>query len=156
MQADADGLAEWYAARLDEAEAKARTADPGPWHVRNLGRHDLSAVIRKTGETPVSRVPEGPALAQFEGSRAARNALHAAAHDPAWRLRDIAAKRAILGMYAETAAVIEQTANKQGESAAHDYLDATRELCALEPVVRHLATEFADQPGYRDEWRPET
>lgn len=149
-------LAAFLAARYDEAEALARTADPGPWHVRNLGRHDLSAVIRKTGETPVSHLPEGPLIAQFEGPRAARNGLHVAASDPARRLADIRLKRAILAEHPHAKAEWPNSKHGFGCSTCdwdRDFGQGGDGWCA---TVRQLGTEFAECDGYRDEWRPET
>lgn len=128
----ADGLAEFLAARYAEAEASARDLlQAAQGVIAEL--EDVSLLGR--------RIPGWFYWPKVEAMCTAR-------------LADIEIKRAILSMYVDTATVIERTASKQGESAAHDYLDATRELCALEPAVRQFGTEFTDHPNYKEAWKP--
>ncbi|MFD8545696.1 DUF6221 family protein [Streptomyces sp. NPDC059649] len=83
---------------------------------------------------------DGDTVAYFEDvgggtamSRAA--AVHAAEHDPARVLREIDAKRRMLGRINSHAAVM-------GQDEVHGDL------------LRLLALPYADRPGYREEWRP--
>jgi Family of unknown function (DUF6221) len=142
-----DGFAGWLAARYDEAEARAKAAaadGTAEWHLSEHDPIDPSRIYDATGEVVV----------YDEGAPSPNEAAHIAACDPAHRLADIALKCAILAMYVDTRAALDRARDMPGEHAARDYLDAERELCALEPVVRQLGTEFAGQPGYREEWRP--
>ncbi len=75
------------------------------------------------------------------------DAAHIARHDPARVLREIDAKRQVLAM---AQARIE-------EAASPDFMvngPAKVALVVLEPVLKSLATVYADRPGYREEWRP--
>jgi hypothetical protein len=59
-------------------------------------------------------------------------------------LRDVEAKRAVVNAYAEVAD------NDINETEyAHGWANA------LGFAVRQFATEYADHPGYREEWRPD-
>jgi hypothetical protein len=101
-----DDLISFVRARLDEDEAAAR--DAAPFYA------DRDLVAEMVEEGFDAEVPE-----------------HAQRHDPARALREVAAKRAILVMYA----------------------DARWDL-AREDVVRELAAVWSDHADYRQEWAP--
>ncbi|MFD5002197.1 DUF6221 family protein [Streptomyces mutabilis] len=85
-------------------------------------------------------------IASFDPEMAA-DERHIMAHRPARVLREIDAKREVL-------AFVER---RLQESTERDFLvrdPAKMILSAVDPVVRYLATAYADRPGYRDEWRP--
>jgi hypothetical protein len=98
-------LAAFLAARLDEREAAARAATPGPW-----------------------------------GFAGGADATHVAAHDPAWVLRDVAAKRAIL---AECVAIMADSINF-----------TSGEQIRAEDTMRQLAAIDSDRPDYGAGWAP--
>jgi hypothetical protein len=112
----------------------AEAATPGPW--RDCGGY-------------VTAGPDGPPLVQVTdygthdeedtGPQGQADSAHIARHDPARVLRDMEAKRKLLGDYAEA------TAND---------VDGSGWASALGHTVRLLALPYADQPGYREKWRP--
>lgn len=67
---------------------------------------------------------------------------HAKRHDPARTLREIEAKRAILGRCVQQAA-------KEHDNAMEE--DRT---WVLWPVLFDLAAVWSDHPDYREEWKP--
>jgi hypothetical protein len=72
---------------------------------------------------------------------------HIMQHRPTRVLREIDAKREVL-------AFVER---RLQESTERDFLirdPAKTILFAVDPVVRYLATAYADRPGYREDWRP--
>ena len=71
---------------------------------------------------------------------------HYARHDPASVLTDIAAKRAILDEYTESAS----RTVAHGAPSNHEVRTA-----ALADVIQILAEAYADRPGYDESWRPQ-
>lgn len=68
-------------------------------------------------------------------------------------LRDVAAKRRILDEYtsaAEWADTLRLQEKPSGESEAH-----ARHAGSILIVLRLLALPYADEDGYREEWRPD-
>lgn len=111
-----DDLVEWLRLQLDEDEQLARAAaGPSPgggeWMMSDTGRHP--------GYTP-------------------EQAEHIALHDPARVLREVEAKRRLIGAHPE---LDRCTACAAGESGR----------C---PNLRLLALPYSDRPGYREEWKP--
>ncbi|MBW5420296.1 hypothetical protein GKQ77_01755 [Streptomyces sp. BG9H] len=127
-----DDLVQWCGEQLDEDERIARAATPGPWRVRDEG------VVGDGGKHwPV---------AYTDSHRAREDCLHVAAHNPARVLREIGAKRQVLAM---AQARIE-------EATSPDFMvngPAKVALVVMEPVLKSLASAYADRPGYREEWR---
>lgn len=60
-------------------------------------------------------------------------------------LRDVAAKRALLTRFEELVSVGKGRGSVLGGDVGEEYLLV---------VLPALAAEYADRPGYRDEWRP--
>jgi hypothetical protein len=140
-----NGLAAFYAARLDEAEAAAKACQsPSPW---KAATHEAFSVIVKDGA--------GDALIYDEGTPSLEEAAHIARHDPARVLRDVAAGRAILAEYDEAA----QSPYDLPEGVSEGRDDDERERDAylidvLDGVVRHLAAVHSDHPDYDPGWAP--
>jgi uncharacterized protein DUF6221 len=67
---------------------------------------------------------------------------HAQNHNPARVLREVESKRRIVGRYQEQVA-------RQHENAMEEDRAWT-----LEPVLRDLASVYADHPDYDESWRP--
>ncbi|MGW0015507.1 DUF6221 family protein [Streptomyces tendae] len=72
--------------------------------------------------------------------------LHIARHDPARVLREIDAKRQVIARYEQV--------DQLHESGAGNGAGAMR--AGLLYCLMAYATVYADRPGYRDEWRPQT
>ncbi len=120
-----DELVEWLRAQLDEDERIARSATPGPW-VAN--KHEYGAeVYTESGE--------GVALDHDAGGVGWGDADFIAANDPARVLREIDAKRRIIGRINSHSAVM-------GWDEVHGDL------------LRSLALPYADRHGYKESWRP--
>lgn len=123
----------FMAACYDEAEALAKAATPGPWHV------DLAAIAGPRHAELVVDTTEGDVIVTGDGDMPADgNVAYIAACDPKHRLADVSLKRAILAEHCE-------------------YLRVCRCCQRVYPCAtgRRLGTEFAGRDGYRDEWKPE-
>lgn len=137
-----DGLVEFLRARLDEDEADAKRAVPGPW-----------AMVGEPRDTTVFSMPAGISVAHGW----LRDLAHIARHDPARVLAEVAAKRRILD---------------ELDAMPHALDDGHHECPMVEPtawkdprctcgqaeladrVLRLLALPYAGRPGYREEWQP--
>lgn len=127
-------ITEFLNARYDEDEATARAVtDAGgesDWRAHPVA--ELEGRRALTGGSfifaVVDPVPEGPACAD-----------HAARHDPARVLREIAAKRAVLALASE--ALGDDTTVPDAEFMAGE-------------IVKALASVYSDHPDYQQEWAP--
>ncbi|WP_433357671.1 DUF6221 family protein (plasmid) [Microtetraspora malaysiensis] len=138
-----DLMIEFLEAQLAADEQTARAAQPGPWTIRQTGRHDLAAIVEDTGRQTRHGVPIGPAIASLDGSAATRNGRHIARHDPARVLREIKADRDLIAAYREARAYY----------GANPHAPAG-ELHGLLTALKIRAARFDRQPGYQEEWRP--
>jgi hypothetical protein len=136
-----DDLLAFLRARLDEDEAAARAAPPGPWRIKYgtphaplhpgyrpgalLDARDMELVSDKYGEV-------GP---QHE---------HFARHDPSRVLRDVEAKRRILDTYEEARELAREDSSLGAEMLSRSE--------GLWYVVHDLASVSSDHPDYREEW----
>lgn len=118
-----DDLIDWLRAVLDEDEAAARAATPGPWWAHRQGDEAI--------------VSPGVAMDREEGGVSLEDATHIALHDPAAVLADIVAKRAILDTYTAWVTIM-------GSGAKHSV--------RLAFVVRTLASGYRYRPGYNPAW----
>lgn len=132
-----DDLVQWLRDQLDEDERIAKAVRvPHDWH-QGPGDDpewtDAEMVCMWPPEfhTPYERDKHWRGLS-LEGSELA---AHIAAHDPARVLREIAAKRRMIGRINSHAAIM-------GWDEVHGDL------------LRSLALPYADRPGYREDWRP--
>jgi len=128
-------------ARLDEDQAVARAADPGPWEVITRPSEDGFRIRRV--DDPSAEDVVGPGY-EDGGVWQDDNATHIARHDPARVLRDVAAKQRILAVHRPY--VVEPDQACLGCAG-----DNVWERC---PVLRALAAVYDDHPDYREEWRP--
>lgn len=123
--------------RLDETEAIARAATPGPWIAIDSG---VMAVDDETW--PVDAT---------ESARDREDRVHIAAHDPARVLREVEAKRRILarhadpGHYCDASSQVEVTSFIAGEQVRHVWPCDT---------LLDLASPHADHPEYPPEIAP--
>lgn len=141
-------ITEFLLARIAEDEAVARASTPGPWHVdsdtyaETISSNDGTAVVaggRWGGEASV-----------FDSSN---DALHITRWNPKRVLAACEAKRRILELHRHRPA---------GARDPHDFgcevCDYDRDYDVLGngwcDTLRALASEYADHPDYREEWRP--
>jgi hypothetical protein len=140
-----DELVVWLRAQLDEDERIAREAGAsvGPvlgamdWRLAESGSDEGGRYWRITTVPPNDTVPTVELVGSgMSGGGVHEEALgrHIVAHDPARVLREIDAKRRIIGRINSHAAVM-------GWDEVHGDL------------LRSLALPYADRPGYREEWR---
>lgn len=147
-------FAQWLRAQLDEDERIARAATLGPWVQSGIGDYGWTVDFGRPGagvETDGSE--QGLADADF-----------IAAHNPARVLREIAAKRRILDLYATAVEDRLALRARMREVIHSDPVEFGRlqlqenELVktaeCLDPVARLLALPYAGRPGYREEPRP--
>ncbi|GGW15787.1 hypothetical protein GCM10018980_51560 [Streptomyces capoamus] len=144
--AAAQEFVEWLRSQLSEDERIARAAG-GRW--RELSGNWVAAA---EGDHRV-------AMVLAAGERA-----HIVAHDPARVLREIDAKRQILGLYnsaveerATLRARMREVIDSDRDEFGRLHNEETRLIetaRTLTPVVRLLALPYADRPGYREDWRP--
>ena len=128
-------------ARLDEDEAAAKAATPGPWCWEATGDKDSSwaagLVHDEDGNPLTGEIDKGQGVIidgvceSIDGNPA--DGEHIARHDPARVLHEVAFKRAILGQYRTVA----------GWSSDNWPLS-----------LRLLAAIYSGHPDYRDEWSP--
>lgn len=143
MTDDPDDLVTWLRVALDEEEAAARVATKDQWIA------DGTRVTDAAGST-VARMAVPSGLYQQRMADAA----HIARHDPARVLREVEAKRQIIGE------VLRYEAKIDSEwGCCHDAESIGAGSCPeINPneiqALRLLAMPYADRPGYRDEWRP--
>lgn len=120
-------LVEWLRARLDEDEALARRCRGERWE--------------REGTEWVFGVPSADTI-WFDHSYP-HVGDHIARWDPARVLAEVEAKRSLLAAYDEARAYY--SANRSAPAG---------EVHGLWTAVKFSALPYADQPGYRDEWRP--
>jgi hypothetical protein len=125
-------LVDFLRARLDEDEALAMEAPPGPWHIGNA--------VDPTQPCNVHTFPGARLVADDLNWLVAE---HIARYNPARVLREIEAKREALAHYER----IRQHA-RQGEEV---YVLAEG---AVAKQIAIMATAYSDRPGYREDWRP--
>jgi hypothetical protein len=157
-------IIEFLSARLDEDEAVARAASPGPWHT-NAEAHEVLAVDDIT-------VAEGFALS---GPQTRATTEHIARHDPARVLAEVEAKRKIIAFHDQWPVLV-QTEPKI-EFSGSDTLGATIDQYAVRmsqqidwqttqqyrarfgtepptaPMLRALVQVYSGHPDFEEEWR---
>ncbi|WP_406227378.1 DUF6221 family protein [Streptomyces anthocyanicus] len=122
-----DELVQWLSAQLDADQAKAQAIGEETWEARYVDS------VNDYPDTATVRLPGGDDVAVME-RYSMRDAEHIAAWDPARVLREIDAKRRIVDRYA--------------------WLREHGDTGNMAGVLQVLALPYANQPGYRDEWRP--
>lgn len=134
---DVGELVAWLRAQLDDDQAEAEAATPGPWIDASGNAGDV--IVEQLSDAEGHLVAEIETCVDHPDVDRAADAAHIARHDPAAVLADVAAKRAILDLHD---AVPEEE---------HCAWDQERKPCQ---TVRLLASAYAHRPGYRDQWRP--
>jgi hypothetical protein len=129
-------LAGWLSARYDEAEQAVNAATPGPWHWVDPGGKVKQALV--AGEYRIGGWETVLPCASGDVYPSTCDAAHIAAHDPQWRLADIARKRRLAGDHSDAHECVDP------RSFAYPYVGCT--------VLRLLAEEFRGQTGWSDEW----
>ncbi|MFT2014606.1 DUF6221 family protein [Streptomyces sp. 796.1] len=136
-------LATFLRTRLDEDEAAARAASPGPWHVNA----EADEVLAVDGIT----VCDGFALS---GRQLRATTEYIARHDPARVLAEVDAKRRILDIHQVTSYDNSESGADEGYGCREcgwsaEYSDQGG-WCE---TLRLLALPHVDHPDYQDTWR---
>lgn len=127
-----DDLIGFLRARLDEEAARAEAAGGDEWA---LHAHESDTVlIYDSRREPV---------VYDEGAPSEPQARHIVAHHPARVLAEVAAKRQLVDLYADTERL---TPEMPGASAVH---------WTLRPVLQKFAEVYAAHPDYQPEWSPD-
>ncbi|MFD9396533.1 DUF6221 family protein [Streptomyces sp. NPDC060000] len=120
-----DELVRWLGEQFDRDERISRAATLGPWVQSGIGEYGWTVDFGRAGA--------GVETADTEQGRS--DADFIAAHNPARVLREIDAKRRMIGR-------IDSHATIMGWDEVHGDL------------LHLLALPYADRPGYRAEWKP--
>lgn len=150
------GLVEFLRARLDEDEKAALAVERRHWDVHDThvstGGHCASVLSRNPDDQWDVKVVAWLPTFQLVGWNVPgpwANAAHIARHDPARVLREVEAKRRILGDHrlgdADECVICHAGAQSCGCMGWGDFPCDT---------VRLLAVAYDDHPDYRQEWRP--
>lgn len=153
-------IAAWLRAQAVADIEAAGKATPGPWK-------DDGSPARMVFQPAGTRGVAWCSNARPDEDLA--NSAHIARHDPLTETERAQSVLAVLDLYEQTLAIVEQlpltvppagvpavlrpglTPGQAGISA-RDYLDAKRELAVLEPVVRMLAAGYRHREGYKEPW----
>lgn len=146
---DVDELVTWLRAQLDEDERVARAAGEaeagGPvWREGSTWFRDMLDPVPSQRRAHPNYIP----MITEEDVR------HIARHDPARVLREVEAKRRLIGKIGDYEAKID------GEwGCCHSAADILAGRCPETKVheitaLTLLALPYADRPGYQEEWRP--
>lgn len=137
MAPSTNDLLTWLRAQLDDEELVARAAchgGTGTWvrPARYISRIDDEA---------------GHIVVYGEGTPSPEEATHIVRHAPARVLAEVEVTRRLIDRYERAVGVISSVSRFQrGQD------DGYRQACL--DAIRDRAEVYADQPGYRDEWRP--
>jgi hypothetical protein len=126
-----DDLVQFLRDRLDEDEAVAAAASPGPWRPSE----EADEVLAVDGIT----VADGFALS---GRQLRATTEHIARHDPARVLSEIEAKRALI-----------DACDRADTLAAYPDFEGGV-YSGLHDALEYLALPYADHPQFKPEWRP--
>jgi Family of unknown function (DUF6221) len=128
----------WLREQVLARRGIAQRANPGPWTTRNLGRHDMSSIVEApAGAVSYRGLPAGPAIGNFESSRGAADAAHAAANDPQDVIARCEAELGILDLHG----IWKDDTGIAAEVAAD--------------AVRHLAGGYRHSDGWAQHWGSE-
>lgn len=125
-------LVEFLRARLDEDEAAARRAKPGPW------TQDGGSIY---AGHPTEEVVDWVYDDSWE---------HIARHDPARVLAEVEAKRRIVEL-ADEASGLDAVVDGEFRVGSRD---PVAEPYIGDLILRHLAAPYAGHPDYDARWRP--
>lgn len=131
-----DDLITWLRVQLDEDERIARACGDVAWVDDVPGMVHVDPAAIRDNKWAFGHLGYVAGAHPNELGNAYR--AHIARHDPAHVLREVEAKRKILGLVTDA-----------GPSFGDGYTEAYRD------VVKLLAVPYADRPGYLDAWRPE-
>jgi hypothetical protein len=140
-------LVAWLREQIGKDELRAKAATSGPWDWNGWHcerpRFTTYMVFRESDEQEVADTRGASWWRREDGDQPEypANAEHIARWDPDRALREVEAKRRILDAYEQR--------EEEGQHVDVFGYHATGLLLA----VRMIAEVYADQPGYREDWR---
>lgn len=139
-----DDIITFLNARLDEDEAIARGAAPGPYP--RDADPPLGVWLVQYG----TEITGSGMTIYDEGGHDDAQATHIARHDPARVLREVAAKRAILAEHK-----MHRTTDYHNSTiwycAGCNWINEEDDTLRCDTTL-HLASVYSDHPDYRQEW----
>lgn len=130
-------IVEFLRARLDEDEATAMAAVPGPWRSSIEGRDHLGGdcvILTDGGHSDLYISLPGEDTSGFRLQRQDATQDHIARHDPARVLAEVKAKRAVIEYELRYRTVRPTTQDGWGVSASQ--------------ILRAMAEPYSDHPDY--------
>jgi hypothetical protein len=165
-------IVEFIKARLNDDEAAAYAANGPEWTTPGDDGPGEGMLYAVDGSIRGTYKSDGWCIAQFESYprgyanspdspgylpafpttriRHIENGVHAARHDPARVLREVAGKRRIVEEYLLTEASLRHEA--EARDRAFNLVSFEAAEYALRIAIRALAAAYADHPDYRKEW----
>lgn len=141
-------LVAFFSARLDEDEAIAQAATPGPWEVDNENYAEAIRTLDE-GDSVVSGGRWGGEAPVFGTD----DALHIARHDPARVLADVTAKRAIIESFNRADVEAQRRGVLRASKAEGDDLAVLIVAGTLQSILLALAQQYTDHPDFDPAWR---
>ena len=153
---EAGEIAAWLRKQAEADIEAAEASAPGPWILEEEtgGFGPVAWISMPFGHPAVPGATCGLTRYMPLGAQDAETARHIARHDPLTETARAESVLAVLDDYERTAVIANPPECPQGETAGCDYLDALRELAALDHVVRLLAYGYRRREGFKEEWRP--
>lgn len=149
-------IAAFLRARLDEREAVALAATPGPWESEGDDPTDDEVYTVHDGEHG-DLVGNVVAFARG-GDRQQPNTVHIADNDPAFVLADVAAKRRLIAGHGPGRVVDESDGRWASDPDSWDppWTKCTGHEWASYPceLLRLLALPYAGHPDCQEGWKP--
>lgn len=151
-----DDLITWLRAQLDDDERGALVV-PEPsrrWTYESyVDQRDGTVGLLDMGDRPGREAPQ-PGVG-LDDLLTDAEAAHIARHDPGSVLREVEAKRLLLGDHTSPHTVVDGFCVEEGGPCTH----AGEGYCQIDSwegcrTQRLLALPFSDRPGYQESWRP--
>lgn len=143
-----DALVAFLGARLDEIEAVAKAATPGPWTVAKAKTAECDELAILAGEDGV--VDPG-----YVGGGVwdRPDADHIALHDPARALREVEADRTLIDLYRRSKSYRDRVFARPEPRSVSDEMRAVTQMLAVEQVLILRAGIYSNHPDYRQDWK---
>ncbi|MEU2788994.1 DUF6221 family protein [Streptomyces sp. NPDC007100] len=136
-------LVQFLRDRLDEDEAVARAASPGPWTQVGIGDYGWAVSFNR---------PDYAGVETEDDDQGRADADHIARHDPARVLAEVEAKRRLLVVHAKSSSYDGCATCDAGNDSCGCLGGAHWEYPC--DTMKLLALPYADHPDYHEEWRP--
>lgn len=138
-------IAAFIAQRLDEDEAVARAATPGPWAVDDESYPE--SILNPEDHVVVGGGKWGGEAPVFD----AEDAKHIARHDPARALLRVKAGRNLLARYSKTLSSVSEDIARVGEDSI-EYAVGMGIIATFIATLHDKASEWADHADFDPGW----